>query len=385
MTMPMRPTRAEDLRDIVADAARDVRPIEVVSGGSKRAIGKPGRPASAVELGELTGVIDYVPSELVLTVRPATPLAEIEDLLASNCQMLAFEPWDHASLFGSAEPAATIGGVVAAGVAGPRRVSAGGARDHLLGFEAVSGRGEIFRAGGKVVKNVTGFDLSKAIAGSWGQLAIMTEMTLKVLPRPKSVVTLAFTGLDAEAAVRAMSAGLGSRNAVAAAAHAPASGGRPSLTALRIEGFAASVEARAAALIDELRDQGTLHELSTSDAADLWRSVTKAIPLADAEALWRVHIAPSQTSGLARSIEAAGGRYLIDWAGAALWVGAPAACNVRKLALASSGHAMLVRAPDELRSRVRARQAGTATIAALETRLRRAFDPAGILDPDRFS
>lgn len=385
MATPLRPASAEDLRDIVADAIRSARAIEVVSGGSKRPIGRPGRPVDPVDLGALAGVIDYVPNELVLTARPATPLAEIDALLARNGQMLAFEPWDHACLFGSTAPAATIGGIVAAGVAGSRRVSAGGARDHLLGFEAVSGRGEIFRAGGKVVKNVTGFDLSKAIAGSWGQLAIMTELTVKVLPRPKCMVTLALHGLDVQRAIQAMAAGLGSRNTVAAAAYAPATGERPSRTAMRLEGFAESVAARAAALAGELVDIGAMRELSASEADDFWRSVTTAALLADSEALWRVHVAPSQASGLAREVEAAGARYLIDWAGAALWVGASAACDVRRMARASKGHAMLVRAPEELRLRVSARQVGTSAISALEARLRQAFDPAGILDPDRFS
>lgn len=385
MATPLRPNCAEDLRDLVADAVRDARAIEVVGGGSKRAIGKPHRQASLVELGDLTGVIDYAPSELVLTARPATPLAEIESLLARNGQMLAFEPWDHGCLFAAATPIATIGGIVAAGVAGPRRVSAGGARDHLLGFEAVSGRGEIFRAGGKVVKNVAGFDLSKAIAGSWGQLAIMTELTLKVLPRPKCAVTLAFEGLDIERAVRAMAAGMGSRNAVAAAAHCPPTGGRPSLTALRLEGFAESVAARLAALIDELADFGAARELTPDEAADFWRSVTTAAPLAGTETLWRAQVAPSRAAALAQSVADEDGRCLIDWAGAALWIGAPAACDVRSAALAAQGHAMLVRAPGELRTRIPARKAGSPALGALEARLRQAFDPAGILDPHRFS
>jgi FAD/FMN-containing dehydrogenase len=138
----IRPTDANDLREVVADARGNGQILEVRGGGSKRDIGKPDRGTAIVDLGAFTGIVDYEASELVLTVRPATPLAEIEKLLADHRQMLAFEPIDHGPLFGHLAGAATIGGVVAAGVAGSRRVSAGGARDHLLGFAAVSRRGE---------------------------------------------------------------------------------------------------------------------------------------------------------------------------------------------------------------------------------------------------
>lgn len=384
MTTPDRPSSAEDLRELIADAASKQQAIELIGGGSKRGIGRPGRDVRAVHLGAMAGIVDYAPNELVLTTRPATPLGDIEALLAEHGQMLAFEPWDHACLFGTPAHSATIGGIVAAGVAGPRRVSAGGARDHLLGFEAVSGRGEIFRAGGKVVKNVTGFDISKVMAGSWGQLAVMTELTLKVLPRPRCTVTLAIEGLDTERAGLAMAGGMGSRNAVAAAAHVPASEGTRSLTALRVEGFVASVAARTAALIVELAGHGAAHELPAPDATRLWHMVTTASPLAKAETLWRAHVAPSRAAALARAVAQDGGQCLVDWAGAVLWIGAPANCDVRGAAQAQHGHAMLVRAPEQVRLRVPARVTGATAVAAIEARLRQAFDPAGILDPFRF-
>ncbi|MDP3673762.1 MAG: FAD-binding protein [Novosphingobium sp.] len=162
----LRPTDATQLGEMVRDAGTRTLVLECRGGGSKRDIGAPDRDTTLVDMSAFTGIVDYEPSELVLTVRPATPLAEVELLLAEHRQMLAFEPFDHGPLFGRDVGTATIAGVVAAGVAGSRRVSAGGARDHLLGFAAVSGRGEAFKAGGKVVKNVTGYDVAKVIAGS---------------------------------------------------------------------------------------------------------------------------------------------------------------------------------------------------------------------------
>lgn len=387
MTAPgtLRPANAEDLREAVADAVRHGRHLEARGGGSKREVGAPERQTTIVDLSALTGVVDYEPSELVLTVRPSTTLAEVEALLASNGQMLAFEPWDHGPLFGRAAGAATIGGVVAAGVAGPRRVSAGGARDHLLGFEAVSGRGEIFRGGGKVVKNVTGYDVSKVIAGSWGQLAIMTELTLKVMPRPRVTATIRIEGLEPGAAIAAMARAMGSPCAVAAAAHLPRNGESPATTAFRLDGFRESVDARARHLADELTEFGSAPIMSEDPAADLWAAIRQGEPIAASEALWRVHHPASRAVPFAAAVERSGGEWFLDWAGATTWVGATAGCDVRDLAQTCGGHAMLLRAPRQVRTATPARQPELPAVAALTARLKRAFDPAGILDPLRFS
>jgi glycolate oxidase FAD binding subunit len=380
----LRPADAAQLREIVADAGTAGRPIEIVGGGSKRDIGNPRRETSLVDLRALAGVVDYEPSELVLTVRPATPLAEIEALLASRNQMLAFEPWDHGPLFGRPSGAATIGGIVAAGVAGARRVSAGGARDHLLGFAAVSGRAELFKGGGKVVKNVTGYDISKVMAGSWGQLAIMTELTLKVMPAPKSAVTVALDGLPTEAAVAAMSKALGSPSSPAAAAFVPSHEQGRSITLIRVEGFAEAVAARVRQLSGTLAAFAEPRLLESGEAAALWASLREVSPLAGSEALWRIHVAPSRAAAITAALDAGGAAWHADWAGALMWAGASADLDVRSIATSLGAHAMLVRGPADLRSWTPARQPQAPAVAALSARLKAAFDPAGILDPERF-
>lgn len=382
--LKLRPECAEELREVIARAGRDGCAIEVRAGGTKRGIGRPGRDALTVDLSAMSGVVDYEPSELVLTVRPATPLAHIEAMLAERGQMLAFEPWDHGAVFGEAG-GATIGGIVAAGVSGPRRVSAGGARDHLLGFEAVSGRGEIFRGGGKVVKNVTGYDVSKVIAGSWGQLAIMSELTLKVLPKPRSVVTTWIRGLSAQAAVPAMAQAMGSPCAVSAAAHVPETPDCPSVTAFRLEGFAESVAVRIEELGAMLAVHGNSEAMTGGGSLRLWEAVATANTLTECETLWRAHVAPSRAAALTAALDMLGASYLLDWAGAALWIGGPSDCAVRTAVNAAGGHAMLVRAPAELRSNTAIREPEAPAVAALSNRIKQAFDPAGILDPRRFS
>src|SRR6476646_8851245 len=215
------PATLDELRDAISEALAAEEPVEIVGGGSKRALGRPVQAAHTLDLSRLSGIRDYAPSELVLTAGAATPLAEIERALAEHGQMLAFEPPGWGGLLGVENAAPTLGGILACNLSGPRRIRAGAARDHFLGFHAVSGRGEIFKAGGKVVKNVTGYDLPKLMAGSFGTLAALEEVTVKVLPRPETVATLLFTNMEPVAAGCLMTAALGSPHEVASAAYLP--------------------------------------------------------------------------------------------------------------------------------------------------------------------
>lgn len=380
----IRPTSAQDLCDAIADAARAGTRLEIRGGGSKAAIGAP-REATILSMAGLTGVVDYDPAELVLTVRAGTPLAEVEALVGSERQMLAFEPWDHGPIFGKPPGSATIGGVIAAGVAGSRRVTAGGARDHLLGFTAVSGRGESFVAGGKVVKNVTGYDLPKLMAGSWGRLAAMTEMTIKVLPRPRHAATLAARGLDPGQAHAAMARALGSHADVSSAAHlSRRADDSPALTLFRVTGFEPSVEARCALLPDLLRDQCALERLEPERADALWEAIATGGGL-DGPVLWRVHVPPARAPEFLAAIGATGAQWTLDWGGGLIWLATDdAAERVRGAAEAVAGQAMLVRAPEDMRAAVPAQHSRHPHVAALEARVRRAFDPAGIFETGRF-
>ncbi len=184
------PSSINELRDAVGEALAAEEPLEVIAGGSKRGLGRPMQTPRTLDLSGIAGIRSYQPNELVLTAGAATPLDEIEEALAKKGQMLAFEPPDWRGLVGVPETRPTLGGAIACNLSGPRRIKAGAARDHFLGFRGVSGRGEIFKSGGKVVKNVTGYDLSKLMAGSYGTLAALEEVTVKVLPRPEYAATV---------------------------------------------------------------------------------------------------------------------------------------------------------------------------------------------------
>ena len=187
------PSDLTELREAIGDALAAGEPLELVAGGTKRGLGRPLQVPRTLDLSELSGIRDYQPNELVLTAAAATPLGAIEAALAPARQMLAFEPPNWSRLLGvPAEGAVrrTIGGALACNLSGPRRIKAGAARDHFLGFRGVSGRGEMFKSGGKVVKNVTGYDLSKLIAGSYGTLAAIEEVTVRCCPGPSSAKPL---------------------------------------------------------------------------------------------------------------------------------------------------------------------------------------------------
>ena len=374
----MRPADIGDLAEIIAGAAASGDRLELRGGGSKADIGAP-RQATVVEMTGFSGVIDYDPAELVLTAGAGTPLAEIEALVLAEGQMLAFEPFDHGPIFGCLSGFATIGGVIAAGVSGSRRVSRGAARDHLLGFKAVSGRGEAFVGGAKVVKNVTGYDLPKLLTGGWGRLAAMTEVTLKVLPRPQVTLTLALEGLEPRAAQAAMSRAMGSQADVAAAGHAPG------FTAFRLEGFGPSVTARLAALEALLADFGKAEALPDAGAQAFWRGVRDLGALADGRPLWRVSTPPSRACEIVEVLDPLGAIWLMDWAGGLVWLtfdGEPAV--IRGAAEAVGGHAALVRGSEDLRARVPALHPQPPGVRALESRVRRAFDPSGVFETGRF-
>jgi glycolate dehydrogenase FAD-binding subunit len=404
MTDTLQPRDGAEVEAAVQAAVAQGKALEIVGHGSKRAVGRAAQWDLTLDLSRLSGVTLYEPAELVLSARAGTPLAEIEALVAENGQQLAFEPMDLALLLGGAAGRGTIGGTLAANLAGPRRIKAGAARDHFLGFTAVSGRGETFKSGGRVVKNVTGYDLAKLMAGSWGTLAVMTDVTIKVLPRPEIEETLLILGLGDAAAAQAMTLAMGSAAEVSAAAHAPAAvaarlpigslaaAGR-AVTALRLEGVPPSIAHRRQLLRATLKAHGELGSLDEAPSRMLWRAVRDVAPFAAAgpgeRPLWRVSTAPTcgpdVAARIARGADAA---VLYDWAGGLLWIELPPsddahASLVRAAVAPAGGHATLMRAPASVRAAVAVFEPPDQVAAALTKRVKEGFDPKGVLNPGR--
>jgi glycolate oxidase FAD binding subunit len=404
MTDPLKPRTAKDVEDAVQWALSRSAALELVGRGSKRAIGRPAQSDLTLDLSGLSGVILYEPEELVLSAQAGTPLEEIEALLAARAQHLAFEPIDYGPLLGGAPSNGTIGGVLAANLCGPRRISAGAARDHFLGFEAVSGRGESFKAGGRVVKNVTGYDLCKLMAGSWGTLAALTTVTIKTLPRPQTQATVLVPGLDDATAIRAMAAAMATSCDVSGTAHLPAAvagriglGEGRSLTLLRLEGVVPSVAHRKAALRTAMKSFvkafGAVDLCDEGASRGLWRAIRDVSPFAgpdvSARPVWRIVTAPSRGAQLVVMITAATeAEVLYDWAGGLIWVMlAPSddagAALVRRAVGACGGQAMLIRAPAATRAAVDVLSPQEPGLASLTRRVKHGFDPNGVLNPGR--
>jgi glycolate oxidase FAD binding subunit len=399
---------ARDVEEVVRAAVASDQPLEIIGHGSKRAIGQPMATNALLELSALNAVNSYEPNELIITVEAGAPLADVQSLIDASNQQFAFEPMDTAGLLGT--PAiGTIGGMIGASLAGPRRIKAGGVRDHLLGAHAVSGFGDSFKTGGKVVKNVTGYDLCKLLSGSWGTLAVMTEVTLKVMPKPESERTLVLRGLDDLSANRAMTAALGSPFDVSGAAHLPNSAFQPAMgalaglgltgqaaTLLRLEGIAASAAHRAASLARVLAPYGAVEIIEDAASLPIWSALRDVEPFAASGSLgawpvWRIVCPPASGGALGQALARdTGGDVIYDWGGGLIWAALPQkpdaqAPLVRSRVEAAGGHATLIRASDEVRRNIDVFQPQAAGIAALAERVRQSFDPKHILNRGRLA
>jgi glycolate oxidase FAD binding subunit len=403
MVETLKPGDAKEVEEAVRWAIAGGKALEVVGRGTKRAIGRAAQWDATLDLSGLSGITLYEPEELVLSAKAGTPLAEIEARVAASKQELAFEPMDYGVVLGTPVGAASIGGVIAANLSGPRRIKAGAARDHFLGVNAVSGRGETFKSGGRVVKNVTGYDLCKLLAGSWGTLAAMTDVTLKTLPRAETEETLLVLNLDDATARNALAAAMGSYGDVSAAAHLPrtvaariaeTASAAAAVSAFRLEGVAPSVAERKGILQTVLSPFGALGTLGEEASGAFWRAVRDVAPFAangpaGTRDLWRISTEPMHGADVGRTlVEQANAELLYDWAGGLVWAALPAADDaraplVRAAVAAAGGHATLIRAPAAVRAAVDVFTPEPAALAALTKRVRESFDPQGVLNAGR--
>jgi glycolate oxidase FAD binding subunit len=394
---PLLPIDEGDIAAAVGEAARAREPLAIVGNATKAGMLRPVQAARSISTRNLTGITLYSPNELIISARAGTPLADLEAALVEHGQHIIAEPSDLAAITGAREQQ-TLGGVIATNLSGPRRVAWGAMRDHVLGIRAVTGHGEAIHSGGRVLKNVTGLDLCKLLTGSHGTLAVITEVTLKVLPAPEAVGTVVLPGLDATAGVAALSAALGSPYSVTgaawlpveAAARIPALAGFGQPVALaRIEEFAASVAYRTDKLRADLMHDGT-EILDDTASRNVWRAMCDLTPLVaePADAVWRISVRPSAGPVVLRTLaDAFGGRGYLDWGGGLVWIAGPATTAaheaVEAAAKAAHGTWMLLRAPESLRAAVDVIPPEPEPLARITRRVKAALDPHGILNPGR--
>ncbi len=400
----LQPETSEQVQEAVAWAVSEDMPLEVLGNGSKKTLGGPVQGAYRLDLSALSGITLYEPEELILSARAATPLSEISAALEGGRQELAFEPADLGPLLGREEGGGTLGGIISCNLSGPRRLKAGAARDHFLGVKAVSGRGEAFKSGGRVVKNVTGYDMCKVLAGSWGTLAVMTDVTVKVLPKAETEATVVIAGLGQGEALTAMSRAMGSAFDVSAAAHIPGGivaragdaaykGIGLAMTVLRVEGFEGSVKYRCEKLVGIVGEFGKTEILDADTSQVLWRDVRDVRYFADGSEnpVWKLSLTPMASANIiARIGDEIPLEVYYDWAGGLVWISTDDESEadaevIRAIVDEHGGHATLVRAPMATRSAVGTFHPQSSGVAALAQRLKSNFDPSGILNPGRMS
>jgi len=371
----LEPSTPQELAGIVAQATE---PFELVGLGSKRALGRPVQAAHTLDLSAFSGVIAYEPEELILEAGAATPMADIDALLGARGQQLAFEPPDLSHLLGSG--CGSLGGVIACNLSGPRRLKAGAARDHILGLHGVTGRGDLVKAGARVVKNVTGYDLPKLITGSHGTLMAMTSVIVKVLPAPETEQSLVIEGLSDADAVKAMSLAMQSPFEVSAAAHVPGEG-----TLLRLEGVAPSVNKRREELLAIMPVRTQVIGADQSRAR--WRAIRDVEIFNNPRLVWRLSVTPSEAPAImARIATGADARWFYDWAGGLIWLDLPSTEDAHEALVRgalTSGHATLVRASASIRAGVDVFQPQAPALSALAARVKASFDPLGLFNPGR--
>ena len=368
------PTTEEALSEAIKSANG---PLAIRGGGTRTSH----HVGEVLSVAGLSGITLYEPGALTVVAQAGTPLAEVEATLAEANQRLAFEPMDHRGLLGTSGTP-TIGGVIAANVSGPRRIQSGAARDFLLGVRFVDGRGDIIKNGGRVMKNVTGYDLVKLMAGSHGTLGAISEVSLKVLPRTATQAGLEIADLSDADAVKAMSRALGSPFEVTGAAHLPGHDGAAPRTLIRIEGFEASVAYRVGELEKLLSPFGTVRvERDAKAVVATWQNIRDVLPFhGTTQDVWRISVKPSDGPGVVERLGSAQAFY--DWGGGLIWAATAPGTDLRAQMGDIPGHATLVRAAPETMARLGTFHLEPAPLAQISKGLRAQFDPRGLWSPE---
>jgi len=368
------PENEKKVAKIIKQLYRSNIPVELIGSGSKRNIGKPLQCEKILNLSKISGIVEYLPEELYIKVKACTPISKIEEALKKNKQHLAFEPIDFGYLFLGKSNFGTAGGHVACNIAGPRRFKTGSIRDHVLGFRGVNGRGEIIKSGGTVVKNVTGYDLSKLICGSYGTLVALTEVTFKVLPAPEENKTLVVHNLRLESAIDFLQKAINSSNDISGAAYLPTEPKNEtctmniektfklndlkyedSFTAIRIEGSKNSIDERMQNLIREIHITDSNISILETNQSNIFWTKTKNLEFFSLtnNNIIRIVMPTSNCSKLIYQFRLRNYKYYIDWGGGLIWMEIAGLTeeifdSIKRKVVKLGGHMMMIKSSDNL-------------------------------------
>ncbi len=393
------PTDENQIQQIIKFCYKKNLPIEIVGNKTKQGIGKELQCAKTLDMSKFSGIIDYKPEELYITVKAGTPVKSIQERLKQNNQHLAFEPTNFSQIFKTSPNEGTIGGTLSCNFSGSRRFKVGSARDHILGFKGFNGKGEKIKSGGTVVKNVTGYDLSKLITGSFGTLLVLTEITLKVLPTQSETQTIMVSGLSLEHGLAIMGSAISSSNDPSGAIFYPSNFRNKfvfndlthtgSITAIRIEGTKISTKQRTDNLVDELALKDKKLTILDSTQSEIFWEDTRALKVFEKNEgnLLRAVVPPSKTLNLIKRIKTFHPNYFIDWGGSLIWITLDYLSSVkidqlRQRVLESNGYLTVIKSPGTIKT-----SSEIFTIDPIKFKIsqniKKSFDPKRIFNPGK--
>ena len=395
----LKPNNESDLQEIIKYCYKKDLPIEIVGAGTKNQIGKKLQCAKILDMSNISGIVEYKPEELYITVKAGTPVKTVQDELKKNNQHLAFEPINFSELFKKDSNEGTIGGTLSCNFSGARRFKVGSARDHILGFKGYNGKGEKIKSGGTVVKNVTGYDLSKLVTGSFGTLLILSEITLKVLPLQTDTKTIIVSGLALEHSLGIMGSAIASSNDPSGVVFYPASlrsnfvfndlTHPGSITAIRVEGTKTSTEQRINNLIENLSlIDKNITVLDNIQSEIFWED-TRSLKVfsKNQKNILRSIVPASETINLINRLKTFHPTYFIDWGGSLIWLELDYLSNqkidqIRRRVLDVGGYLTVIRSPENLKS-----SSEIFTIDPIKFKisqnLKKSFDPKRIFNPGK--
>lgn len=365
------PKTEADVEKALSWALENKTPLCIRGHGTKSRLAPSSTTTHILDLSNLNGILSYEPDELVISALAGTPLDVIKEALNEKGQHLAFEPLEPLPVIGESQ-GSTLGGMVAAGLSGPRRLSAGGVRDHILGLSGVTGRALAFKIGGRVVKNVSGYDLSKLLTGSWGTLAAMTRITMKVLPSPPETRTLHLSGETREETLHQLRKAAASPCQITGAALLEDGDG-----VIRLEGRDDEIDQRLDLLKTFLDTPGKA--LMTDESQAIWQSLSSLTALSEEEIVWRIEI-PRASAAVVLDV-APNKKAQVDWAGARIWLGGDLSEDERAAIRNCGARLALFHGGEDDWRKESMQAAANPALGALKSRIRDAFDPLRILNP----
>ncbi len=395
----LKPTKEKEISEIIKECYKKNIPLEILGLGTKKSIGRNFQFEKTLDLSNYSGIIDYKPEELYIKVKSGTPIKDIRNEIEKNNQHLAFEPIDFGYLFSGKNDEGTIGGVMSCNFAGSRRFKAGSIRDHILGFKGINGRGEVIKSGGTVVKNVTGYDLSKILSGSFGTLTVLSEITIKVLPKPESNKTLFINNPHLKKGLDYLNISLSSSSDPSGAVFYPEnfrsfftfndltfSG---PITAIRIEGSTSSIDHRIKKLTNELKVTSDEIVVLSKDQSDIFWEDTRNLKVFSKlkENLIRIVIPASEAFETLNKLKDFDAKYFVDWGGSLIWlqldsINTKILKDIKTIVKTASGYLTIIKIEENLKASIDVFTVDPVKHEISE-KIKKSFDPKRILNPGK--